>query len=144
LQGHYPGGLLFGGVGAQEAIEAGSIEAGSIEAGSIEAGSMRGEHAAVGGHGFGVAPLACFGQHVDAAPVPLTAAPFHQAVPGQPFDQARQRTRGRRRAFVRTLPQREQVMNPLFAPVLDQRGGEGGQQRVLDGDRDAESDGPGP
>jgi hypothetical protein len=47
----------------------------------------------VGGHGLGMAPLACLGQyHVDAAPVPLAAAPFHQAVPGQPVDQTGQRT----------------------------------------------------
>jgi len=46
----------------------------------------------VGRHGLGVASLARLGQHhVDAAPVHVTAAPFDQAVPGQPVDQARQR-----------------------------------------------------
>ena len=43
-------------------------------------------------HCLGVTLLARLGQHhVDAAPVHVTAAPFHQPVPGQPVDQARQR-----------------------------------------------------
>jgi predicted MFS family arabinose efflux permease len=43
-------------------------------------------------HRLGVAPLACLGQHhVDSPPVHVAAAPFDQAVPGQPVDQAGQR-----------------------------------------------------
>jgi hypothetical protein len=54
---------------------------------------MAGEDSAVGRHRFGVAPFAGLGQHhVDAAPVHVAAAPLDQAVPGQPVDQAGQRT----------------------------------------------------
>jgi hypothetical protein len=46
----------------------------------------------VGRDGLGVTLLACLGEHhVDAAPVSLAPAPFDQAVPGQPVDQAGQR-----------------------------------------------------
>jgi hypothetical protein len=46
----------------------------------------------VGGCRLGVALLASLGQyHVDTAPVPFAAAPFDQAVPGQPVHQPGER-----------------------------------------------------
>ena len=64
----------------------------------------------MGRHGLGVASLARLGQHhVDAAPVHVTAAPFDQAVPGQPVDQAGQRA-------LAQVDGLGQVLGPELAP----------------------------
>ena len=65
---------------------------------------MAGQHVPVRRHGLGMAPLARLGEHhVNAAPVHVTAAPFDQAVPGQPVNQARQRTLAQVHGFGQVL-----------------------------------------